>query len=284
MTQHSFNHKKTEQAWNNIYSRLEEEGLLAPNSPTRPLYAIRPNGVRWIAAITLFCILAASTYFLIPGTRLSSPLLALHNQEAKTTLIASLEDGSMIYLDNNALLTYPEHFSTDKREVSLHGNALFEVNGNPEHPFVIEAGETQIEVTGTSFYIKNTEKEPFELSVRQGNVKVTWKKNGETVHVTAGKTVQLTTTGLTVNTSKNPDFHTYYNNRIQFRDIPLEEILRIINEKNPGYEITASPSLATRRLTVTFDKESPEEITEIICTGLNVMYTREENTFLISTF
>jgi len=39
----------------------------------------------------------------------------------------------------------------EKREVSLLGNALFDVSGNKERPFLIETEQARIEVLGTSF-------------------------------------------------------------------------------------------------------------------------------------
>ena len=43
------------------------------------------------------------------------------------------------------------------REVSLQGNALFDVTGNRERPFLIETEEVRIEVLGTMFHVKSDE-------------------------------------------------------------------------------------------------------------------------------
>ena len=102
-----------------------------------------------------------------------------------------MEDGSIVYLADNSQLSYPEHFQREKREVSLLGNALFDVSGNKERPFLIETEQARIEVLGTSFNIKSSDKSAFELAVRRGLVKVTLKKNGEQTLVKAGQTVSL---------------------------------------------------------------------------------------------
>ena len=93
-------------------------------------------------------------YFLGRERTPETTLLTLHNNEASTTLVTTLEDGSIVYLADNSQLSYPEHFQREKREVSLLGNALFDVSGNKERPFLIETEQARIEVLGTSFNIK----------------------------------------------------------------------------------------------------------------------------------
>lgn len=283
MTHISNNNKKTEQAWNTLYTRLEREELLPVSKPAQPSYSVNIHWGKWVAAIAILFISITTTYYLTtPSHPGAATMLSLHNQEVETTLITTLEDGSTIYLADNARIDYPEFFSSEKREVTLQGNAFFEVTGNPERPFIIEAGETEIEVIGTAFYVKNIDKAPFELSVQQGKVKVTSKKSGQVKQVIAGEVVQFTSSGLEVHpTLKDKQFQPY-TNRVQFKDVPLSEVLRVINNKNPKNRIEASPSLKDRRLTVAFYNETPEEITELICSGLNLQYTRDKEILLIS--
>ena len=65
-----------------------------------------------------------------------------------------LEDGSIIWLKGNSSLTYPEHFVNATREVSLIGEALFEVAKDASHPFVVHSNGMNTKVLGTSFNIR----------------------------------------------------------------------------------------------------------------------------------
>lgn len=101
--------------------------------------------------------------------------LIMQENTEQSTLVTTLEDGSIVYMGGETSLQYPEHFSMDKREVSLQGNALFDVAGNRERPFLIETEEVRIEVLGTMFHVKSDVGSTFELSVQRGKVKVALK-------------------------------------------------------------------------------------------------------------
>ena len=84
-----------------------------------------------------------------------------------------LEDGSIILLQPTSRIAYPTHFSIDKREVYLEGEAFFEVSKNPIKPFLVHSGNILTQVLGTSFTIKPTkENSQIEVSVKTGKVAV----------------------------------------------------------------------------------------------------------------
>ena len=271
--------KKTEQAWNILYGRLEKEELLADKQKKSIRLSLQPIG--WAAAIAILCISVITVIFLTRSTEPQVSLLTLQNESNETTLVTTLEDGSMIYLADNSTLKYPEHFSKEKREVSLEGNALFEVSGNRQRPFLIETEAIQIEVIGTSFHVKNGRHVPFELSVQKGEVKVTLKNKNESVHVKAGETVSLSRESLHVSTTQDTNQFVRYIKRVQFKDVRLGDILRAINQQEDVY-ITTTPLLEERILTVGFYDNSPEMMAELICSALKLTYTKENGDFVIT--
>ena len=212
------NKRKTDRAWNTLYQRLDEEGLLSgrPASPFRS-----PAWKRGVAAaaVALLCLLVSVTYLNRSGQDTDPNLLTRQNSETATTLVTTLEDGSVVYLAGNTSLKFPEHFSSDRREVSLQGNALFEVAGNRKRPFVIETEDTRIEVLGTAFNVKSNDSSPFELSVQRGEVKVTLKKDGQDIHVKAGETVTLLSRRLQHDARSGTIRPLYQTNQVQRRKI-----------------------------------------------------------------
>ena len=62
-----------------------------------------------------------------------------------------LEDGSRIWLNSASELRYPVHFTKDKRQVWLEGEAYFEIAHNAECPFVVKTAKQDVTVLGTSF-------------------------------------------------------------------------------------------------------------------------------------
>lgn len=64
-----------------------------------------------------------------------------------------LEDGSRIVLDTNSRVTV--RFTQSRRLVSLaSGRAMFEVQGDPGRPFLVEAGDTEVVAVGTRFDVR----------------------------------------------------------------------------------------------------------------------------------
>ena len=281
MNQIEKNKLKTDQAWEQLYTRLEQDGLLdKPISGTQIPYRI--GLMKWAAAIVILCVSVATAIFLGQERTPETTLLTLHNNEASTTLVTTLEDGSIVYLADNSQLSYPEHFQREKREVSLLGNALFDVSGNKERPFLIETEQARIEVLGTSFNIKSSDKSAFELAVRRGLVKVTLKKNGEQTLVKAGQTVSLFSNRLQVAPTQDNEQFSDYTRRIQFKDERLGDILHVINLEYPKMPLKTTADLENRRLTVSLYNNSPATMAELICAALKLKCTQQNNIWMIS--
>ena len=269
----------TDQAWNELYSRLEQDNLIPARGQKR---LMRPVFAGMAAAIAVLCLCGALGIWLLNDWGTDERLLSLKNGPEDNTLVTTLEDGSIIYLAQDATLSYPEHFETDKRLVKLDGNALFDVSGNKQRPFLIETKYTTIEVVGTAFNVKNNGKNDFELSVQRGLVKVTRLDNGESSFVKAGETVILNKNLFLKSPTSDMDQFARYTERIQFKDETLANIVRVINRMSSQPVQLSSSELENRRLTVSFYDNSPAAMTELICLALGLTSEQKEDTLVIS--
>ena len=87
--------------------------------------------------------------------------------------LVNLPDGSSVVLKRDSKITYPEEFTGDKREVSLSGEAFFEVQKNAAKPFFVYAGEIVTRVLGTSFTVRAYDHdEMVSVRVKSGKVVV----------------------------------------------------------------------------------------------------------------
>lgn len=269
----------TDQAWNELYSRLEQDNLIPARGQKR---LMRPVFAGMAAAIAVLCLCGALGIWLLNDWGTDERLLSLKNGPEDNTLVTTLEDGSIIYLAQDATLSYPEHFEADKRLVKLDGNALFDVSGNKQRPFLIETKYTTIEVVGTAFNVKNNGKNDFELSVQRGLVKVTRLDNGESSFVKAGETVILNKNLFLKSPTSDMDQFARYTERIQFKDETLANIVRVINRMSSQPVQLSSSELENRRLTVSFYDNSPATMTELICLALGLTSEQKEDTLVIS--
>ncbi len=138
----------------------------------------------WIyGSLSIFILaLAAVFYFNQTGkSKDSSVALLPQNQNEIKTNYGSrtnivLPDGSKVWLNAGSKLTYPGNFLGDTREVSLEGEAYFEVESNKKKPFIIHAKAMDIKVVGTILNVKSYPAETIsEASLIKGSIEVTLK-------------------------------------------------------------------------------------------------------------
>lgn len=75
-----------------------------------------------------------------------------------------LPDGTRVWVNSDSELSFPTRFSGNKREVSLKGEAYFEIAHNKTQPFFVNSNQFQVHATGTAFNVMAYQDEP-ELKV-----------------------------------------------------------------------------------------------------------------------
>ena len=66
-------------------------------------------------------------------------------------LSMELQDGTKVWLNAGTRLEYPLVFAGGERRVKVAGEAMFDVEHDPAHPFVVETFACDVEVLGTKF-------------------------------------------------------------------------------------------------------------------------------------
>lgn len=85
-----------------------------------------------------------------------------------------LPDGTQVWLNADSKLTFKENFGDKTREVSLNGEAFFDVFHDADHPFIIHTGKADIKVLGTTFNIRNYALDKtMEATLIKGKIEVT---------------------------------------------------------------------------------------------------------------
>jgi len=71
-----------------------------------------------------------------------------------------LSDGSKVWLNAASSLRFPTSFKGKERRVEVTGEAYFEIAKNPALPFIVQAGNGEIDVLGTHFNVNAYADEP----------------------------------------------------------------------------------------------------------------------------
>jgi hypothetical protein len=72
-----------------------------------------------------------------------------------------LSDGSKVWVNAESSVRYPVSFSSSERRVSVSGEAYFEVKNDNARPFIVETGNYDVRVLGTSFNISAYEEDDY---------------------------------------------------------------------------------------------------------------------------
>jgi transmembrane sensor len=112
-------------------------------------------------------------------------LVAKPNEHVITTgigerKIVSLGDGSRVELNTDTNLRV--EISADRRFASIQkGEAYFQIAHDPEHPFVVTAGDHRITVLGTKFTVRREAKR-LEVALLQGRIWLDENVNAHNAH------------------------------------------------------------------------------------------------------
>ncbi|WEK37068.1 MAG: DUF4974 domain-containing protein [Candidatus Pseudobacter hemicellulosilyticus] len=161
-----------EEAYNHHLNRMQEMGIafVGPSGENSapPAFLIereypsrRQRLMIWLAAACLLLIAGGLVFWLAsqPGSP-AEPLAdkAFVNEIATrngSRTSVHLPDGTQVWLNAGSKLTYDKQFGSGKREVTLTGEAFFDVARNPSIPFIIHTARIDVKVLGTRFNLKS---------------------------------------------------------------------------------------------------------------------------------
>ena len=147
------------------------------------------------------------------------------------TYTVELCDGTKVYLNSGTTLEFPSRFDGKVRSVILKGEAYFDVARNVSKPFVVEVDEMKVKVLGTSFNVKSYVDEPgVYTTLVEGSVAILRDgqpekkiKPGEQAYYNKGVGT------LSIAEVDVKEFTSWKDGVFYFKDIALEEILRIVS-------------------------------------------------------
>lgn len=152
---------------------------------SQPVRKLRNHGtgfwLKWAAAACVIIVLGFYFYTISPKQE-KQITYSSANGERKTL---QLSDGSLIILNGGSSVSVDEGFNKNARNVTLQGEAYFEVKPNANLPFIVYTPYMNVRAVGTAFSIKAYPGEKTaETILIKGLVEVTLKED-------SNKTVML---------------------------------------------------------------------------------------------
>lgn len=181
-----------------------------------------------------------------------------------------LPDGSRVWLNSGASLSYPELFEGDKRSVILtDGQAFFEVSENPNKPFNIKAGTLNVQVLGTSFEVSAfKDVAQATVAVKTGSVKVGSESyptdNGTTLTANQKATVNTTSGNIEVAQIDGDDIAGWKENRLVFTEESFATVIEALQRKYKVKIEVHQPNLYNEKITLRLEDEPLETILKVL--------------------
>jgi transmembrane sensor len=266
----------------NLEERLEQrlQHILESNVPVVLLSPSRPRLIRrWAAAASIAVLITGTAaYIFFPSKKLPVTALASHVTPPKPTVSyirhLTLPDGSYVVLHAGSKLEYPASFEGKYREVTLYGEAYFDISHNASSPFVIHTGKVKTTVLGTAFNIKADLKHVI-VSVTRGKVKVEDDSKVLAVltpdqqmqyDVPENKAARQTVNANTLVTDWTKE-------DMVFNGIAFEEIANILSKRYGVLVLFKNESLKNCKIRASFSgTETLEQVASVLCGIRNGAY------------
>ena len=222
----------------------------------------RRVGRRWIgiAAGIAAAALVGASLLLFPFGRKGQQIAAANKAE-----FIELPDGSKVNLNQSSRMAYDIAADRGVRKVVLEGDAFFNVARNEAQPFVVSAGEIEIEVLGTAFYVDSRDDLPqIQVIVESGSVAV--RAGREEIILESGQMATfLKSEGQLIGEqSTNDNYKSFITRKLVFSGTPLREVIFTLNRHFQSSIILGNPALADCSLVATYEQKSLEAILILI--------------------
>jgi ferric-dicitrate binding protein FerR (iron transport regulator) len=236
------------------------------------------NFMRVAATIIVFFGIGVIAYYLLRGETITT--------EYAQTSVAELPDGTRVTLNGDSKLHYSRKFGKEKREVSLEGEAYFEVAKDSLNPFIIHVDNAAIKVLGTSFNVRAYEDtEKVEVTVTEGKVSLyDQDKTSTQVIASRGEKAEYHRANRSVRKEVNTDknYLAWKTHILIFEDIPLKEVVQVISEVYYKDIRLRNKAIARCYLTVSFEDQDLETILNVLAMTLDLAIQKEKDVIYLS--
>ncbi len=245
---------------NELLDKMEDD------SPTRTFPIIRYLQVAAAVAIILLAVRV------VPGLLFAQQVRTANAEQQEITL----PDGSEVILNSASKLKWNKRNFTDKRYLTLTGEAFFDVQKGNE--FVIETKNGEVEILGTQLNVFSRDNE-FWVSCLRGKVRVRHRDREEII--TPGEMVRLDDEELQKTTSETIENTASWKEGIlHFEETKLSTIFAELERQ---FDVTIFfEGNEERKATIDFSNNDLQEALDVVCIPMELKYEVDNDKITIS--
>jgi transmembrane sensor len=129
----------------------------------------------WAAAACILVLVIGAVFYSRTGVSSSTaPAVPTAIAAARgSKKFMQLPDGSKLWLNAGSRIVFSTGFTTGNREMTLEGEAFFDVKHDERHPFIIHTGRLDVRVLGTTLNVRAYPGDPtMETTLINGKVEI----------------------------------------------------------------------------------------------------------------
>lgn len=188
-----------------------------------------------------------------------------------------LSDGTKVKMNADSHLDFPVQFA-DKREVTLEGEAFFDVTHDVQRPFIIKANDHTIYVLGTTFNVTAYAGEDVTITLVSGKIKVT-APTGEYI---LAPNEQYSSHTSSISKVETELYTSWTSGAMEFDAMPLPDLLTKLSRCYNVDLKLASKELETMKFTGVIFRNKPLSFAlEILHRVSDVKFERDGESILV---
>ena len=270
-----------DKAWNNIYSRIEENGLLSKTDRTENKFNIR-TFIRIAAAVLILIGLGSTMLYLNNIGTFSGKIVVMSNSTERNKEVF-LPDGSKIFLNRNSKLSYNKNREYSIRNVTLEGEAFFDIKHDPLKPFIIDAGKARIKVLGTSFSVlTNNSNSAVEVFVKTGKVMLSDSSGTQNLILEPGFIGTMSSKSSAKAINENPNYLSWNTDTLVYEGKNLDVVFADLKKTYNINVVPDNQEILNETITTTFYNQPQDTIIRVICSTFNFSYRKEGSFYHLS--
>ncbi len=238
-----------------------------------------PVELRWyFAAASLALLLTIGGFWLkLNGDKIADEFIKITAQQSQ---MYTLPDSTKVWMEPGSAIRYAKTFNKD-RKVWLSGNSLFEVYKHEGSTFQVYIDKAFIEVRGTCFHVKQSNAEKNEITLFNGKIEFNVEATGQRTVMKPLQKVIYNPSNAETRIEQIANIK-WENGKYNFTDIPLQELISIINQMYNSYVILDKGLNHESAFTGSIRYDEPlEDVVNKICFTLNLNKEEHANRIII---
>ena len=271
---------------NNLFSSIEKE----INNRRKILSLRRANwqGTVVKAAAAVLVILSASLFAISHQQFLEDQIVerepVIFQTEDEQHRNVTLRDGTVVRMNSNSEMIVSKDYNRGTREITLTGEAYFDVAHDPDQPFIVHANQSTVEVLGTAFNVRSvTGQDNVQVAVVDGRVSFrnSSVENTDDLSVILSKGqygyLDISQRTILIDDLAIDNYLSWKSGRLIFENLSLYQVCIQLNrlyKVSCGY---ADAGIRDLQLTANFSDDSLDKSLEVIALSLGLDFVKNDN-------